>query len=427
MQKNVITSSATGDKCIHVKHDSGLDIYICEMPGFSTVETLFGTKYGSINTMFRQKGDTEYTEVPEGIAHFLEHKLFENEDCDVFELYAKTGANGNAFTSFDKTAYIFSCSKNYQESLRILLNFVQEPYFTQETVDKEQGIIGQEIQMTNDNPEWRVFFNMLRCMYHNHPVKIDIAGTIESIAKIDADLLYKCYNTFYNLNNMVLSIAGNINADEVLAICDECLKTCEDKGLETVFPDEPDEIVQSEIYEKQPVGTSVFHIGFKCKPCSGVERLKKSVTASVALSILCDASTDMYRRLLKDNVINSTFGGEVFCGDGYFTVILSGDSSKPEVIRENILSEIERLKTEGIDDKMFQRIKKSAYGSMVRELNNVGLVANTMMNSHMEGVSPYDEIKFTSELRSDDVLSFIRDELRGDRLVMSVIEGTVES
>lgn len=427
MQKNVITSSATGDKCIHVKHDSGLDIYICEMHGFSTVEALFGTKYGSINTMFRQKGDTEYTEVPEGIAHFLEHKLFENEDCDVFELYAKTGANGNAFTSFDKTAYIFSCSKNYQESLRILLNFVQEPYFTQETVDKEQGIIGQEIQMTNDNPEWRVFFNMLRCMYHNHPVKIDIAGTIESIAKIDADLLYKCYNTFYNLNNMVLSIAGNINADEVLAICDECLKTCEDKGLETVFPDEPDEIVQSEIYEKQPVGTSVFHIGFKCKPCSGVERLKKSVTASVALSILCDASTDMYRRLLKENVINSTFGGEVFCGDGYFTVIFSGDSSKPEVIRENILAETERLKSEGIDDKMFQRIKKSAYGSMVRELNNVEAVANTMMNSHMEGVSPYDAIKFTSELKSDDVLSFIRDELRGDRLVMSVIEGTVES
>ncbi len=427
MQKNVITSSATGDKCIHVKHDSGLDIYICEMHGFSTVEALFGTKYGSINTMFRQKGDTEYTEVPEGIAHFLEHKLFENEDCDVFELYAKTGANGNAFTSFDKTAYIFSCSKNYQESLRILLNFVQEPYFTQETVDKEQGIIGQEIQMTNDNPEWRVFFNMLRCMYHNHPVKIDIAGTIESIAQIDADLLYKCYNTFYNLNNMVLSIAGNINADEVLAICDECLKTCEDKGLETVFPDEPDEIVQSEIYEKQPVGTSVFHIGFKCKTCSGVERLKKSVTASVAMSILCDASTDMYRRLLKDNVINSTFGGEVFCGDGYFTVIFSGDSSKPEVIRENILAETERLKSEGIDDKMFQRIKKSAYGSMVRELNNVEAVANTMMNSHMEGVSPYDAIKFTSELKSDDVLSFIRDELRGDRLVMSVIEGTVES
>ncbi|MDE6666274.1 MAG: insulinase family protein, partial [Ruminococcus sp.] len=215
MEKNVIKSSRTGDSCIHVKHKSGLDIYICEMEGFSGTEALFGTKYGSVNTMFKMRDDEEYTVVPEGIAHFLEHKLFENEDCDVFELYAKTGANGNAYTSFDRTCYLFSCSKNYQDSLKILLDFVQKPYFTKASVDKEQGIIGQEIQMTNDNPEWRVFFNMLRCMYHNHPVKIDIAGTIESIAQIDADLLYKCYHTFYNLNNMVISIAGNIKADEV--------------------------------------------------------------------------------------------------------------------------------------------------------------------------------------------------------------------
>lgn len=176
------------------------------MKGFSSVEALFGTKYGSINTMFKTSDDAEYTTVPEGIAHFLEHKLFENEDCDVFELYAKTGASANAFTSFDKTCYIFSSSHNYQDSLRILLDFVQKPYFTKENVDKEQGIIGQEIKMTNDNPDWRLFFNLLRGMYHNHPVKIDIAGTVESIAEIDADLLYKCYNTFYNLNNMVLSI-----------------------------------------------------------------------------------------------------------------------------------------------------------------------------------------------------------------------------
>ena len=277
MEKNIITSQGTGDKIIHVKHDSGLDIYICEMEGYSSVEALFGTKYGSVNTMFKMAQDKEYTVVPEGIAHFLEHKLFENEDCDVFELYAKTGASGNAFTSFDKTCYLFSCSKNYQESLKILLDFVQKPYFTQETVDKEQGIIGQEIQMTNDNPEWRVFFNMLRCMYHNHPVKIDIAGTVESIAQINAELLYKCYYTFYNLNNMVLSIAGNVKADEVLAICDECLKKCEDKGLETVFPDEPESIVQHEINEEQPVGTSIFNIGYKCRPCKGMERLKKSM------------------------------------------------------------------------------------------------------------------------------------------------------
>ena len=236
MEKKVLTSR-TGDSCIYVKHPSGLDIYICEMEGFSTIEALFGTKYGSINTMFKTNADKEYTTVPEGIAHFLEHKLFENEDCDVFNLYAKTGANANAFTSFDKTCYLFSCSKNYKESLGILLDFVQKPYFTPESVAKEQGIIGQEIKMCDDNPNWRVFFNLLNCLYHNHPVKIDIAGTVESIAEIDAELLYKCYNTFYNLNNMVLSIAGNINAEEVLEICDKYLKPCDDKGLETVFTD----------------------------------------------------------------------------------------------------------------------------------------------------------------------------------------------
>lgn len=425
MEKNIITSERTGDKIIHVKHDSGLDIYICEMEGYSSIEALFGTKYGSVNTMFKMADDKEYTVVPEGIAHFLEHKLFENEDCDVFELYAKTGASGNAFTSFDKTAYLFSCTKNYKESLKILLDFVQAPYFTQATVDKEQGIIGQEIQMTNDNPEWRVFFNMLRCMYHNHPVKIDIAGTIESIAQINADLLYKCYYTFYNLNNMVLSIAGNVKADEVLAICDECLKKCEDKGLETVFPDEPESIVQAEITEKQPVGASIFNIGYKCTPCKGNERLEKVMAASVAADILSDPSTEMYQKLLRDEVINSSFGTEVFTGDGYFTVIFSGESDSPDVIRDTVSAEIERIIKDGIDEDLFQRIKKSTYGGLVRELNNVEAVANLMMNSHMDGVSPYATIQVLSDLKSSDVLEFMKNELRKDRLVMSVIEGTV--
>ena len=423
MEKNIITSPRTGDSCVHVKHPSGLDIYICEMPGFSSVEALFGTKYGSINTMFRQNGDKDYTVVPEGIAHFLEHKLFENEDCDVFELYAKTGASGNAFTSFDKTAYLFNCTKNYQESLRILLDFVQKPYFTQETVDKEQGIIGQEIKMTNDNPEWRVFFNMLRCLYHNHPVKIDIAGTVESIAQIDAELLYKCYHTFYNLNNMVLSIAGNIRADEVLAICDECLKPCEDKGLETVFPDEPDTIVQPEIYEVQPVGTPIFNIAYKCRDCRGEERLKKSMAASVVSSMLSDASSDMYQRLLKEGIINSSFGTEVFAGDGYFTVIFSGESAQPEKVRDTLADEVDKWLGEGINEKDFQRIKKSTYGMLVRELNNVEAVANLMMNAHMDETGPYDTISVLSDLTAEDAMAFLRSEFRRDRLVMSVIKG----
>lgn len=424
MEKKILTSPQTGDKCIYVKHSSGLDIYICEMEGFRSVEALFGTKYGSINTMFKMNNDKEYTIVPEGIAHFLEHKLFENEDCDVFELYAKTGANGNAYTSFDRTCYLFSCSKNYQESLKILLDFVQKPYFTKASVDKEQGIIGQEIQMTNDNPEWRVFFNMLRCMYHNHPVKIDIAGTIESIAQIDADLLYKCYNTFYNLNNMVLSIAGNINADEVLAICDEYLKPCEDKGLETVFPEEPDSIVRPEIYETQPVGTPVFHIGYKCTPCNGQERLIKNIALSIASALITDASSDMYQKLLKEEIINSSFCSEIFCGDGYFSVIFAGESDFPEKVRDSITAEIKKISENGIEEKIFQRIKKSMYGALIRQLNNVEAVASMMLGAYMAEVSPYDMIDTVSGMTSDTVIEYIRKEFDKDKLVMSVVEGT---
>lgn len=422
MKKEILTSARTGDSCIHVKHSSGLDIYICEMNGFSGVEALFGTKYGSVNTMFKTAADSDYTVVPEGIAHFLEHKLFENEDCGVFELYAKTGASGNAYTSFDKTCYLFNCSRNYEENLKILLDFVQKPYFTKENVDKEMGIIGQEIKMTNDNPEWRVFFNMLRAMYHSHPVKIDIAGTVESIAKIDADLLYKCYDTFYNLNNMVLSIAGNISADKVLEICDEYLKPCTDKGLESVFPPEPDEIVEAETREKQPVGASIFNLGYKCAPRSGIDRLKAVSAASIVSSLLTDPALPMCERLLKDEVINSTFNCEVFYGDGYFTLIFSGEAEKPELIREAVFAEIDRLIAEGINEKDFQRVKKSAYGVMVRELNNVEAVASLMLNAYMENVSPYDSISIMSELTCGDVIDFMRSQLRRDRCVLSVIE-----
>ena len=213
MEIQEILCSQTGDKCNYIKHPSGLDIYICEMNGFSTTEALFGTKYGSINTMFKTKADKEYTVVPEGIAHFLEHKLFENEDwLTLLHSMPKQELMQMRSTSFDRTCYLYSCSDNYLESLKILLNFVQNPYFTQETVDKEQGIIGQEIKMCNDNPGWKVLFNMLQGMYHSHPVRIDIAGTIESIAKIDAELLYKCYNTFKLLvNTKIVKIKNNSN------------------------------------------------------------------------------------------------------------------------------------------------------------------------------------------------------------------------
>lgn len=422
MEIQEIYCSQTGDKCNYIKHSSGLDIYICEMNGFSTTEALFGTKYGSINTMFKTKNDEEYTTVPEGIAHFLEHKLFENEDCDAFALYAKTGANANAYTSFDRTCYLYSCSDNYLESLKILLGFVQSPYFTKETVDKEQGIIGQEIKMTNDNPGWRVLFNMLRCMYHNHPVKIDIAGTVESIAQIDADLLYKCYNTFYNLHNMVLVLAGNVKTDDILEVCDELLKPCENIELETVFPSEPYEIVEKEVSEHLPVGSPVFNIGIKCSPLTGYERLKANMECYIAGSVISDPSSELYKKMIEQGLVNSTFGYEVFEGDGFFTLIFSGESADPKKVRDMLIQEIERVKAEGLDRKLYDSIKKSSYGELVMDSNNVEAVASNLISAFMSGTQPYDQIKILSEMTYEDVQKTFCERFDTKNLVLSVIE-----
>ncbi|MCL2694636.1 MAG: insulinase family protein, partial [Oscillospiraceae bacterium] len=239
MQKTIIKNRRVGEEYRVIKHPSGLTICLYPMKGFESAYALFAAKYGSVDVTFKTNEDGDFVTVPAGIAHYLEHKLFENDECDAFQLYAKTGANANAFTSFDKTAYLFSCSQKFEENLRILLSFVQEPYFTDESVAKEQGIIAQEIRMMEDDPGWRVFYNGLQAVYHNNPVRIDIGGTVESIAEIDKELLYRCYKTFYNLNNMVLSIAGNFDVEKTLEICDELLKPTPDLGLEAVFPKEP--------------------------------------------------------------------------------------------------------------------------------------------------------------------------------------------
>lgn len=422
-KQTVITSSA-GDKLIRIDHKSGLTIYVCEMEDFSSVEALFATKYGSVNTQFRTADDEDYCTVPEGIAHFLEHKLFENEDCDVFSLYAKTGANANAFTSFDKTAYLFSCTDNFKESLEILLSFVQNPYFTKESVEKELGIIGQEISMTNDNPSWRVFFNMLRGMYHDHPVKIDIAGTHDSIAKITADLLYRCYNTFYNLHNMVLSVAGNCKADDIIEIADRLLKPCKNIMLETVFPDEPESIVRDEFTETAPVGAPIFNLGIKCAPKTGFDNLKAEMEAYIAVQLLSNASSPLYQSMMEEGLINNTFTSEVFNGDGYFCIIFDGESEDPHAVRDRIFAEIERVKEIGLDPELFDEIRKSTYGVTIQEMNNVTAVANLMMNAHMMGVSPFDTIRVLSEMTLDDVNRFLREEINTEHSTLSIVRNS---
>lgn len=420
--KTIVRSPQTSDQYVHIHHKSGLEILVCEMEGFSTTEAMFGTKYGSINTQFKTAADTDYCTVPEGIAHFLEHKLFENEDCDVFDLYAKTGADANAFTSFDKTCYYFSCSDNFKASLEILLSFVQSPYFTPESVAKEQGIIGQEIRMCDDDPGWRVFFNMLCGLYQKHPVRIDIAGTIESIAQITDDLLYRCYRTFYNLHNMVLAVAGNCTADEVLEVADHLLKPCEDQKLETVFPAESLDIVRSETIEKAAVGQPLFHVGIKCAPKTGIANLQAQIEAHIAMRVLAGTSSPLYQELLQEGLINPSFSSEIFNGDGFFAVIFGGESREPHAVRDRISAALTKAQETGLSEALFNECKKSTYGALVRELNNVSSVTNSMVAAHMAGYGLYDTLRVLSELKLEDCNRFLQQEINVSRMTLSVIE-----
>lgn len=421
MNKQIIKDELTGVSYVKIRHDSGLEILVCEMPGYTTTEAYFGTRYGSVNTRFKTVADDGFTVVPEGIAHFLEHKLFENEDCDVFSLFAKTGASANAYTSFDRTCYLFSCSENYKESLEILLSFVQEPYFTKETVDKEQGIIAQEIRMSNDNPGTRCFYNMLRGIYHEHPVKIDIAGTEESIRKIDADLLYKCYNTFYNLHNMVLVVAGNVKADEVLEIVKRKLRACEDVKLQTEFLYEPETVVKKEITEKMAVGIPIFSIGFKSAPCSGYEGMKAEIEAFTALSVITNPASEFCKGLMDEGLITSPFSNEVFTGDGYFTSIISGESKDPYEVRDRVFGEISRIKTEGLDRRLFENTRKYTYGLSVREFENPESVASLLLNSFYSRTGAFDSLKIIREMTYEDVTETVKKRFDPEKSVLSVI------
>ncbi|GHU52752.1 peptidase M16 [Clostridia bacterium] len=419
--REIVKDAQTGAEYIKIKHKSGLTILVWEMAGFSSSMALFGTKYGSINTSFKTKNDSEYTIVPEGIAHFLEHKLFENEDCDVFELYAKTGANANAFTSFDKTAYLFTCTGNFKESLKILLDFVQAPYFTKENVDKEQGIIGQEIQMTNDNPNWKVFFNLLECLYFEHPVKIDIAGTKESIAKIDSDLLYKCYNTFYNLNNMVLCIAGNVNADEILEVADKSLKQNLDLEIENVFPDETLEIVKKSKEHIQAVGLPMFSFGYKMQPLSGIENLKAETITNIIADILTDSASPFYKTMSDKGLINSSFDCEVFNGDGFFSLIFSGESIDPYALYAELNKTIENAKINGLDKEHFENLRRENYGSSIKQFNNVNAVAEMLLNDYFAEVSCFDYLEILRTLKFEEVQEFLTNNIIPERSAVSIV------
>ena len=402
------------------RFENGLAVYIMEKNGFDSVYAAFGTKYGSINTKFSRNGG-EDIEVPAGIAHFLEHKLFESEDGDAFSRFAKTGAYCNAYTSFDRTCYIFSCTNSIEQNLDILLDFVQSPYFTAETVEKEQGIIAQEIKMYEDNPGWRVFFNMLRLMYENHPVKIDIAGTVESIAKIDDRLLYECYNTFYNPNNMFVCLAGNLKTDEVLRRIEKGIKKTERVTVKSASFQEIKAVKEHYVEQSLEVAKPLFCVGFKDVFTGERLGIKDRTVAGITLEYLCGDCSELYRRLLAQGLIDNEISAEHFQGEGYSAFVIEGESEKPEVVFEEIKKEIKRLINGGIDARLLDAIKKAAYGDAVKRFDSTDSIVTDMVDCAISGGGLFDAVEVLKEINREDITECLK-KLTDEAAVLSVIK-----
>lgn len=424
MNISEIKSERAGDSYYKIDHPSGLTVYVYPKEGYNSAYAIIGTKYGSVNTCFSLDGGEKIT-VPDGIAHYLEHKLFESEDGDAFARYAKTGASANAYTSFEKTCYLFSCTDKFDESFEILLDFVQSPYFTAETVAKEQGIIGQEIKMYDDSPDWRVMFNMLENMYHHHPVKIDIAGTVESIAEITAEKLYQCYNTFYNLNNMALCVAGNVTVEQVLKTCDRMLKPCEKHTIENFFEDEPYEIVEPYVEQNFPVSVPLFNLGFKERAQKPLNETKLAHT-DILLELLASSTSELYQKLMDDELINTSFTFELFEGPGYCSVIFGGESRAPKQAAEQIKQYIAEVKKNGLDKAEFESARKSVYGDVISSLNSVGSISNTVTSYHFNGNELFTYIDAVANATFEDVQNRLSEMLDVNNCTLSVVKNGEE-
>lgn len=417
-------NTRTGETLFWGKHPSGLEIYIMPKAGYSQNYAIFGTKYGSVDSEFIVPGEDKVTKVPDGIAHYLEHKMFDMPDgSNIFDRFAKFGGNANAFTSFNMTAYLFSATSNLYENLSVLLEYVQTPYFTPESVKKEQGIIGQEIRMYDDNAGWKVFFNLLECLYQNNPVKLEISGTIESIAQIDSDTLYKCYNTFYNLSNMMLFVTGDLDVEKTVSVIESGIIKNEpfSEEIKRIYPVEPNEIAKPYAEQALSVAKPIFMIGFKdCDVGYKGERLlKKIIEMDILNTMLFGKGSAIYKTLYDEGLINQSFGADFNPQVDYGFTAIEGESENPHKVYNKIIELLSKTVLERSD---FERIKKVTWGDYIRTYNDIEEFAHEFISMNFVGIDYFDYYSVYSKVSFEDVQSRFKEHFNAERSALSVVQ-----
>ena len=401
---------------------NGLAVCVCPRPGFQRKAAYFVTNYGSIHTKFTFEGKTYRT--PEGVAHYLEHKMFDLPGRDVSAEFAALGANPNAFTSYDLTAYHFTCTDNFYEALALLLEFVSTPYFTDETVEKERGIISEEIAMYADAPDRRVFEDMMVDLYREHPARNPISGSQESIQDITPEILHLCHRAFYNPANMMLCVAGDVDPEEVAQIAQRVLP--KDK-IAAAIPDlgEAEELkpVTAFSTRNMDVAMPMFQLGFKCAlpGTLGEDFARWELIGELACEVLFGESSELYLHLYEDGLIDSSFGGGLDTIDGLAMLVCGGDSNDPEEAWQRIVDEAKRILAEGIEETAFNRLKKSLLGRRVKDLDSFESTCFRLCAYHYDD---YDYFRFPElfhQVSSGDVLEFLRENVVAEHSAMSVV------
>jgi len=406
----------------HEVLDNGLEVFVLPKLGFTKTYATFTTKYGSIDNRFRPEGQ-EARSVPDGIAHFLEHKMFEEPEGDVFARFAEQGAAANAFTSFERTSYLFSSAGDPLASLDTLLDFVQNPYFTDENVEKEKGIIVQEINMYKDNADWRVYFGLIESLYEKHPVHIDIAGTEASVRSITKEQLYDCYHTFYHPSNMTLFVVGGVDPQQTLARIrdNQARKTFEKGGsIERLFEEEPARVRESRRVVKLPVSLPKCMIGFKeAGPFpEGEAGIRRELTTKLMLDVLVGASSPVYQRLYDDNLISDSFGHEYNTGPGYAFSVIGGDTRDPDELVRRIGEAIDDAIRDGLPAASFERTRAKKIGGYLRMLNSPEAIAGEFTRYRFKGGDFFDVVRLYESITLDEVEERLRQ--LGDASMRSV-------
>ena len=410
-----------GEEVFRATLPNGLPVYIVPKKGFSRKYALFATRYGGMDMRFEKDG--QWLDTPAGIAHYLEHKMFDTEEGNALQELAKNGAEPNAFTSNAITCYYFDATEKFYESLEILLSFVSVPYFTDESVQKEQGIIAQEIGMIEDNPEWQVYKQLMQALYHTSPARTPVAGSVESISHITAQTLYDCHKAFYTPANMCLVVVGDVKPERIIASANQILPAKSGPLIRRDYGAE-EELAAAEHFVSAAMEVSMptFLVGFKCPPQHGGEQQHRfTAIGELACDVLMGESSPLYARLYAEGLINGSFGAAFDLLPGASYVYAGGDSKDPQAVAEAILAEAQRLVSLGMDGDYYRRVVNANFGAALKALNSFESIAVSMAEGCFQGYDPYRFPEVYDSITVEDVLDFLRQNMTRDHMALSVI------